>query len=48
MVDRAAVVLGFLLAPITTAAAGKEFDLLVAGLVGGTVAYLIGRLRAAR
>ena len=48
VVDRAAVVLGFLLAPITTAAAGKEFDLLVAGLVGGTVAYLIGRLRAAR
>jgi predicted branched-subunit amino acid permease len=42
--DWAAIVLGFALAPVFNAAIGKDFDLLGAGLVGGTMAYLAGRL----
>lgn len=43
--DWAAVAAGFGLTPLATALAGKDFDLLALGLVGGTGAYLVGRLR---
>ena len=43
--DWSAILLGFVLAPLSTAAVGRDFDLLATGLVGGTAAYLIGRLR---
>ena len=45
--DWAAIALGFLLAPLCTRVLGPDFDLLVAGLVGGTMAHLIGLRRAA-
>jgi predicted branched-subunit amino acid permease len=41
--DWAAIALGFVLLPVATVALGRDFDLLGAGLVGGTAAYLIGR-----
>jgi predicted branched-subunit amino acid permease len=43
--DWVAVLLGFALAPIFNAVLGKDFDLLAAGLAGGTLAYLTNRLR---
>jgi predicted branched-subunit amino acid permease len=43
--DWVAVLLGFALAPTFNALLGKNFDLLAAGLAGGTVAYLADRLR---
>ncbi|HVL74066.1 MAG TPA: AzlC family ABC transporter permease [Beijerinckiaceae bacterium] len=43
--DVVAVVLGFALAPVFTFVFGKEFDLLATGLIGGTLAYLSGRIR---
>lgn len=43
--DWSAILLGFVLAPLSTAAVGRDFDLLATGLVGGTAAYLVGRLR---
>ncbi len=46
--DWAALLLGFGLAPLATLAVGKDFDLLVTGLVGGTAAYALARRRAAR
>jgi hypothetical protein len=48
VVDRSAIALGFVLGPLSTLAAGRDLDLLVAGLGGGTAAYLIGRRRAAK
>jgi predicted branched-subunit amino acid permease len=36
---------GLLLAPVSTVLVGKDFDLLLTGLVGGTAAYLLGKLR---
>jgi predicted branched-subunit amino acid permease len=42
--DYWAIVLGALLAPVAAAIAPR-FDLLIAGLVGGTVAYLVARPR---
>jgi predicted branched-subunit amino acid permease len=45
--DWSAIALGFLLTPLFTAALGREFDLLVTGIVGGTLAYLAGRIRRA-
>ncbi len=43
--DWSALGLGATLAPIFGQIAGKDFDLLLTGLVGGTLAYLIGRRR---
>ncbi len=41
--DWVAVGLGLGLAPVAYALFGKELDLLITGLVGGTLAYLVGR-----
>jgi predicted branched-subunit amino acid permease len=43
-VDWTAILLGFGLAPVFSALVGRDFDLLGTGLVGGTAAYLIGKL----
>jgi predicted branched-subunit amino acid permease len=43
--DWSALALGAILAPAFGYLAGKDFDLLLTGLVGGTIAYLIGRRR---
>ncbi len=43
--DWVAVGSGFVLAPLSTALVGKDFDLLLVGLVGGTAAYLFQKLR---
>jgi predicted branched-subunit amino acid permease len=43
--DWFAIGAGFVLAPLSTALVGKDIDLLVTGLVGGTAAYLFGRPR---
>jgi hypothetical protein len=40
--------LGFLLLPVATVVLGRDFDLLGAGLAGGTAAYMIGRRKAAQ
>ncbi|MCG6122811.1 MAG: AzlC family ABC transporter permease [Microvirga sp.] len=40
-----ALALGAVLAPTFGYVAGKDFDLLLTGLVGGTAAYLIGKTR---
>ncbi len=45
LVDWAALAFGFGLAPVATALVGRDFDLLVLGLVGGTAAYWIGLAR---
>lgn len=39
-----AIGLGFALAPAATALVGRDFDLLVLGVVGGTAAYAAGRV----
>lgn len=41
--DWVAVALGLCLAPVAQAWAGRDFDLLATGLVGGTAAYLVER-----
>lgn len=41
--DWLAMLLGFVLAPSVNVLLGKDFDLLVAGLAGGTIAYLANR-----
>jgi predicted branched-subunit amino acid permease len=41
--DWVAIALGLLLAPLAQHLVGRDFDLLVAGIVGGTIAYLVGR-----
>lgn len=46
--DWLAVGLGLGLAPIGQALVGRDFDLLATGLVGGTAAYLVGRLHRRR
>lgn len=46
--DWAAIALGLGLAPIAQAVLGREYDLLATGLVGGTLAYLVGRLTPGR
>jgi predicted branched-subunit amino acid permease len=43
--DWLAVLLGFSLTPTYTILLGKDFDLLAAGLTGGTAAYLADKLR---
>ena len=45
MGDWAAVLLGFALTPTFNALFGKDFDLLAAGLAGGTAAYLADKLK---
>ena len=45
LVDWVALGFGFGLAPVATALVGRDFDLLVLGLVGGTAAYGIGLAR---
>jgi len=42
--DWAAISLGFALEPVAAVVAGRDFDLLALGLVGGTAAYLAGRV----
>jgi predicted branched-subunit amino acid permease len=46
--DWLALGLGFALAPAALWLAGRDFDLLVIGLVGGTAAYALDRLRRGR
>jgi predicted branched-subunit amino acid permease len=48
LADWLAVGLGFVLAPLSTALLGKDLDLLATGLLGGTAAYGVGRLRRGR
>jgi predicted branched-subunit amino acid permease len=43
--DWVAVLLGFCLTPTFTVVLGKDFDLLAAGLAGGTAAYLADKLK---
>jgi predicted branched-subunit amino acid permease len=43
--DWAAVLLGFAMTPTFNTLLGKDFDLLAAGLFGGTAAYLTDKLR---
>ena len=45
--DWAAIAAGFGLTPVATALVGRDFDLVVLGVVGGTGAYLVGRMRRA-
>lgn len=45
LLDQSALVLGAALAPLATLLVGPDFDLLATGLVGGTLAWLIGRGR---
>lgn len=45
IVDGLAVLLGFALLPLAQQGVGTDFDLLVTGLLGGTIAYAAGRLR---
>jgi hypothetical protein len=47
MADWAAMVLGGALAPAFNVLLGKDFDLLAAGLLGGTAAYSLGKMRPA-
>lgn len=44
-VDVTAIGLGFALAPLFGVLVGRDVDLLLTGLVGGTIAYLVGRRR---
>jgi predicted branched-subunit amino acid permease len=46
--DWTALCLGFALSPLSTWIAGQDFDLLIVGLVGGTAAYALHRLRDGR
>jgi predicted branched-subunit amino acid permease len=43
--DWVALGLGLVLAPVAAVVAGSDFDLLTAGLVGGTIAYALHRRR---
>jgi predicted branched-subunit amino acid permease len=43
LADWLAIVLGFALQPLFVQLVGDSFDLLAVGLVGGTVAFLVGR-----
>jgi predicted branched-subunit amino acid permease len=44
LADASAIVLGTLLVPVITWAIGPELSLLLTGLIGGTLAYLLHRL----
>jgi predicted branched-subunit amino acid permease len=41
------IILGFIITPVFSATLGRDFDLLATGIVAGTLAYLIGRVRRA-
>ncbi|KAA2235724.1 AzlC family ABC transporter permease [Salinarimonas soli] len=43
LADGLALALGAGLAPLATLVVGRDFDLLAVGLVGGTIAYIVGR-----
>ena len=45
--DWAAMALGGALAPLFNVLLGKDLDLLAAGLIGGTAAYLVGKAAGA-
>lgn len=45
--DWLAIAFGFLLAPLATRIVGRDLDLLAIGLLGGTAAYVVGRMRRA-
>ena len=47
IVDWSAISIGFMVTPLFTVTVGRDFDLLTTGIVGGTAAYLIGRIRRA-
>lgn len=46
--DGLALVLGLVLAPLTSWAVGGGFDLIVSGLIGGSVAFVVQRRRVRR
>ncbi len=46
--DWTALALGFAFAPLATMLAGPDFDLLIGGLLGGTLAFLVHKLKARR
>lgn len=46
--DWSALVFGFALTPVSTYLAGQDFDLLFVGLIGGSVAYAVHRLKGRR
>jgi predicted branched-subunit amino acid permease len=46
--DWAAMLFGAALTPLFASLLGKDFDLLAAGLIGGSGAYVIGKLRRSR
>jgi len=46
--DWTAMFFGALLTPLVHSLIGKDFDLLAAGLIGGTAAYAVGKLRRGR
>jgi hypothetical protein len=43
--DWTALAFGFGLSPVFAATIGRDLDLLATGLIGGTAAYLVGRMR---
>ncbi len=45
VVDWSAISIGFMVTPLFTITVGRDFDLLATGILGGTAAYLIGRVR---
>lgn len=46
--DRVAILLGIVLTPFSTMLVGDDFALLTTGLVGGSLAYAVGRLKRRR
>ncbi len=46
--DWAAMLFGAVLTPIFASLLGKDFDLLAAGLIGGTAGYAVGKVRRSR
>ena len=48
LADWAAMLFGAILTPLFAVLLGKDFDLLAAGLIGGTAAYAVGKARRGR
>jgi predicted branched-subunit amino acid permease len=48
MADWAAMLMGAILTPLFHVLLGKDFELLAAGLIGGTAAYVVGKIRRGR
>ncbi len=42
--DWSAIGLGFVITPLFTVTVGRDFDLRATGVLGGTAAYVIGRI----